>query len=359
MKKNSTVLIGLSGGVDSTLAALLLQETGYKVIGVTMDIYDKSAGIPKGSGKGCYDCSKEEDIAAIRELADKIGIKYHVLDCREDYSRLIIKYFREEYLSGRTPNPCVKCNYEMKFGILPDMARKAGINFDYFATGHYARSEYSEKYKQFVLRKGVDEKKDQSYFLYRLTPEKLANILFYIGNYSKEEVRKLAKEKALEVHDKADSQDFYSGDYAAIISAPDRNGNIVDIGGKILGTHSGFWKYTVGQRKGLGIAYPQPLYVVELRPDSNEVVVGTEEHLLSNECMVEDCSWILPGLWEGVEITAKIRSSQPPQQATLRYIDGSSKVAVIFKSAQKGTSKGQSCVFYADDLVIGGGIITL
>lgn len=356
MEKGKTTLIGLSGGVDSALAALLLKEQGYNVIGVTMKTQNSASTLSKATGKACYDCGKEDDNSAA-VVAKQIGIPHIILDCAEDFQKIVLDYFRSEYLAGRTPNPCVRCNYFMKFGLMPELARKQGIDFDYFATGHYAQIEYSEQHAQYVLKKGVEPKKDQTYFLYRLTKGQLAKILMPIGKYTKAETRELAKKYGLVVHDKPDSQDFYSGDYNDLIGAPPRLGNIVDINGKILGKHQGFWNYTPGQRKGMGIAFSEPLYVIELRAEANEVVVGIEKETYHNVCKVEDLSFILPRPVVGDKFQAKIRSAQMPVDVVIKSISDS-KMEVGFLTPQKAVAPGQSCVLYDGDLVIGGGIIS-
>lgn len=356
MSEKKKVLVGLSGGVDSSLAALLLKEQGYEVIGVTMAIFDKSTAASRVVGNACYDAHEKEDINETRAIAEQMGIEYLVCDCVEDYKKLVLKYFKEEYLAGRTPNPCVKCNYLMKFGIMPEMAKKQGVDFNYFATGHYAQVEYSETYNQYVLKRGVEPKKDQSYFLYRLTKEQLENIIFPMGKYTKAQTRQMAKERGLVVHDKPDSQDFYSGDYNDIIQEPSRQGNIVDKDGNVLGKHSGFWNYTLGQRKGLGVAYSEPLYVIALRPDTNEVVVGVEESTFNKGCVVKDMSFILPEPKAGDKLQAKIRSSQQPMDIVVKSYNGK-ELEIEFVNMQKAVAPGQSCVLYSEDLVVGGGII--
>ncbi|MBQ9336618.1 MAG: tRNA 2-thiouridine(34) synthase MnmA, partial [Lentisphaeria bacterium] len=245
------IAVGLSGGVDSSVAAALLKSQGQAVVGITMKLW-REGRYRGGERDACFGPGEAEDIARAEKLCRKLDIPYHVFDCADEYEKVVLAYFRAEYLAGKTPNPCVRCNVFMKFGVLPDLARKSGVEFAKFATGHYARIR--EENGVFHLLRGTDEKKDQSYFLYRLKQPQLANLLFPLGELHKSEVRELAAKSGLEVKGQPDSQDFYSGDHTELLNTPPRPGNIVDTSGKILGTHQGFWNYTIGQRKGLGIA---------------------------------------------------------------------------------------------------------
>ena len=247
------VLVGLSGGVDSSVAALILKKQGYDVIGATMSIWGKDGlAVAEGKHNACYGPDEKEDIEAAKNLANQLGIPYHVVDCVTKYEDIVISNFKKEYLQGHTPNPCVWCNALIKFGVLPEIARLNGVEFDKFATGHYAKVE--EGNGRFLLKRGIAPHKDQSYFLYRLKQEQLKNIILPLGNYTKDQIRQIAKENGLQAADKPDSQDFYGGDYNELLNVEDKIGNIVNTEGKVLGTHKGIWNYTIGQRKGLGVS---------------------------------------------------------------------------------------------------------
>jgi tRNA-specific 2-thiouridylase len=353
--KNNKVIVGLSGGVDSSVAAYLLREQGYEVTGVTMAIWD---GKYKSTGKhACYGADEEEEIREARELASFLGIPHHVFDCATEYKKAVLDYFKAEYIAGHTPNPCIRCNQLIKFGMLPEMAAKSGLEFDFFATGHYARVEFSEKYQRWVLKKAADLRKDQTYFIYRLSQEQLSRVLLPIGGFNKPEIKELARKVGITIEDKEESQDFYSGDYKDLLDLPENPGNIVDSGGKILGSHKGIWNYTIGQRKGLGIAHSEPLYVIRLDKDLNTVVVGTRLETYNASFLVGDLNWVaLPGLDHPVECTAKIRSAQKEREALIEPAsDG--EVKVTFFHPNDAITPGQSAVFYDGEIVLGGGVI--
>jgi len=351
------VIVGLSGGVDSSVAAFLLKEQGYDVTGVTMSIWNQKVKATPTGKHSCYGPDEEEEIHEAREVAKLLDIPYHVFDCSSRYKELVLDYFRSEYLSGRTPNPCVKCNQYIKFGMLPEIAKKEGIEFDYFATGHYARTGWDKVRKRFLLKKGIDNWKDQTYFISRLSQEQLAHVLFPLGSLTKKEVREIAGKIDIPLSEKEESQDFYSGDYKELLDVSDQPGDIVNRQGTILGKHSGIWNYTIGQRKGLGIAYSEPLYVIELKKDKNQVIVGTRDEVLSTSFIVDELNWISIGsLSAPIEVTAKIRSAQKATPALVEPMDGNS-VKVVFRQANDGITPGQLAVFYQDDIVVGGGTI--
>ena len=351
------VIVGLSGGVDSSVAAFLLKEQGYDVTGVTMSIWNHKVKTTPTGKHSCYGPDEEAEIREAREVAELLNIPYHVFDCSAEYKELVLDYFRSEYLSGRTPNPCVKCNQYIKFGMLPEIAGKEGIEFDYFATGHYARTEWDEDRKRYLLKKGIDNWKDQTYFISRLSQEQLAHVLFPLGSLTKKEVREIAGKIDIPLSEKEESQDFYSGDYKELLNFSDQPGDIVDRQGNIMGRHTGIWNYTIGQRKGLGIAYSEPLYVIELNKEMNRVIVGTRQEVLSTSFIVNELNWIaLESLTVPMEVTAKIRSAQKASLAMVEPIDENS-VKVVFHQANDGITPGQLAVFYQDDIVVGGGTI--
>ena len=310
------VAVGISGGVDSAVAALLLKEQGHEVIGVTMAL------------------GRADEAAAISDAkaaAERLGIPFKVFDFSHEWNSCVLDYIRMTYLGGATPNPCVRCNETVKFGLLPQAAFALGC--ERFATGHYARVEGARLYR------AADKTKDQSYFLYRVKPEILAKTIFPLGELTKTEVRAKARQFGLEVADKGDSQDFCGGDPMKIVGAAPREGNIVTTGGKVLGKHQGFWNYTIGKRKGLGIGGGTPYYVVGLNAERNEVIVGFKEESVRYDIELRDVVGEIDK-----SLPVKVRSAGEPR---------------LLKDGISGIAPGQSAVFYRGDEIVGGGIISV
>lgn len=351
------ILVGMSGGVDSSVAALLLKQAGHEVIGATMTIWDEKIRSLAPNGRdACFGPKEKQDIESARSICRQLDIPYYVFDCRQQYQKLVLSNFRQEYLNGRTPNPCIWCNATIKFEALPRTARDNGLEFDKFATGHYARLDHNPASGRYFLRTAADIRKDQSYFIYRLQQDQLARILLPLGEYSKPQIRQLAKQAGLNVFDKPDSQDFYSGDYNDLLEVKPNPGNFVTRDGQVLGRHTGIWNYTIGQRRGLGVSAERPLYVIGFNKEKNEVILGHEEESLKKELLAGSCTWMdfeLPA--EPFRAEAKVRSSQAATPVIVSKTDTGIKVE--FENLQKALTPGQSIVLYRGDIVLGGGII--
>jgi tRNA-specific 2-thiouridylase len=352
------VAVGLSGGVDSSVAAVLLKEQGYDVVGLTMEIFDGSVAVKESRKHACYGPGEKEDVEAAARFCRNLGIPHHVIDLKEEYRTHVIDYFRTEYLAGKTPNPCIACNRKVKFSFLVEKARKAGVYFDLFATGHYARIE--KPADRFLLKKAKDLTKDQSYFLYALTPEQLSHVLFPLGGYTKQQIRDMACSLRLPTAERPESQDFIAGgDYSALFKKEElKEGDIVDERGNILGRHRGIIYYTVGQRRGLGIAKGRPLYVVEIDVKNNRIRVGGREALFSTGLIATDLNLLtVERLDRPYSTKAKIRFNHQEADATVTPFQ-SDKARILFGTPQMSVTPGQSVVLYSPgDTVFGGGVI--
>lgn len=352
------ILVGMSGGVDSSVTAAILKEQGHEVIGATMSIWDDSTHF-NGNIKAdsCFSPHEKQDIETAKQICQKLDIPYYVLDCSARYKKMVLSNFKSEYKAGRTPNPCVMCNSYIKFGALPEEAKAQGIEFDKFATGHYSQIIYNQENSRYEIKRGVDSTKDQSYFLYRLTQEQLSKIVMPLGAFTKKEVREKAVAYGLAVSDKPDSQDFYSGDINDILQNEPQIGNFVTQDGRILGQHRGIWNYTVGQRRGMGIAAERPLYVLGFNKDKNEVIVGFEEECERSGLVAENICWsAISEINAPFECEAKIRSSQQPTAVRVTPLEDG-LLQIDFFTKQKAIAPGQSVVLYQNDIVLGGGII--
>ncbi len=355
---NRKAMIAMSGGVDSSVAAFLMKEQGYDCIGATMKLfYNEDAGIPRD-----HSCCSLDDVEDARSVAQSMDMPYYVMNFSERFREDVIDRFVAAYENGMTPNPCIDCNRYLKFEKLFSRAKELGC--DYVVTGHYALIEYDGDRKRYLLRKAADPGKDQSYVLYSMTQEQLAHTIFPLGGMEKTQVRRIAEEHGFVNAKKHDSQDIcfvQNGSYADFIEQYTGKtypaGNFVDTQGRVLGQHRGVIRYTVGQRKGLGISFAQPMYVSRVDPLENTVVLGSNEDLFSRTFSAKDINLIAVDRLDGpVRLKAKVRYRQPEQWATVTQ-EGEDTLHIEFDEPQRAITKGQAVVLYDGDIVVGGGTI--
>jgi tRNA-specific 2-thiouridylase len=353
------IVVAMSGGVDSSVAAALLAEQGHDVIGLSMQLYDQTEG--RASFGSC--CSID-DLHDARRVAAAINVPHYILNFERQFDQQVVSNFVHEYTAGRTPLPCARCNSDLKFATLADRAE--GFGADRVATGHYARVEYDGATGRYLLKRGVDPSKDQAYFLFSLTQDQLARAIFPVGDQCKESVREYARARDLPVADKPDSQEICfipDDDYAAFVAsrAPDaaQAGVILDRDGRVLGTHGGIHRFTVGQRKGLGLSRSPagaPMYVLELKPANHQVIVGPKAALERTSLTASGVNWVMDAPNEPRRVTAQIRHRHQPAAATVRLLD-ERRVEVVFDMPQVAITPGQAAVFFDGDVVVGGGWI--
>lgn len=375
-KAGDTVVVGLSGGVDSTLTALLLKNTGCHVIGVTMSLWDGKLDVDvnKTLHDSCYGPGEAQDIEQCRKFCEEQGFEYHVIDVKEAYHKEVLEYFKAEYRAGRTPNPCIRCNRYIKFGALQLGIKQLDIDYDYFCTGHYAKivrpveGLYGTDVRPFMISSAMDQSKDQTYFVYRVPSDVLEKVRFPLANMKKKEVFRLAKEYDLAAAEREESQDFIPEEYfdALFADKPAVPGDIVDLDGKVLGKHRGIEHYTIGQRRGLGVSSSKPLYVHSIDPKNNLVVLASNDDLNADGLIADEFVW--PGNIEpkeSVEAFVKIRLASKPVPAVISRYEPKNGESfkgqpwkIAFQTPQRAVAPGQSVVMYKDNVIIGGGIIS-
>ncbi len=352
------VVVAMSGGVDSSVTAALLKEQGAEVIGLTMHIWDyRNFTAPDGQHFGT--CCSLDDVHDARRVAEQLDIPFYVVNFEQEFARQVIDAFCDDYFAGRTPNPCVLCNQKLKFELL--LRRAIELEADFLTTGHYAQVVHDGT--RYALRKGVDTAKDQSYFLFTLTQQQMAMVRFPLGGMTKEEVRAHAARLNLRVAEKAESQDICfvpDGDYVRFLEeqrgAGLMDGTIVHVDGRVLGEHHGTYRYTIGQRRGLGITWPEPLFVVGIDAVGKRVIVGEKRHLSVAEFLVDHVNWLIPAPAGPLDANCRIRYRHQEVPSQIRKVDLDT-VRVVLKEAQHGVTPGQAAVFYRGDEVVGGGWI--
>lgn len=356
--EKKTVVVGMSGGVDSSVAAYLLKEQGYNVIGVTMQIWQDEENEQVEENGGCCGLSAVDDA---RRVAKALDIPYYVMNFKEEFSKHVIDYFVDEYVKGRTPNPCIACNRYVKWESL--LQRSLNIGADYIATGHYARVVQLEN-GRYALKKSATIRKDQTYALYNLTQDQLKRTLMPVGAYTKEEIRLMAEKINLRVANKPDSQEICfipDDDYGRFIEEYSgkkfSKGNFVTTDGKVIGQHQGILHYTVGQRKGLGLSLGKPGFVIAIKPETNEVVIGDNEEVFASKVIANRLNFMSIDGFEGeMVLEAKIRYSHTPASCVIRMIDAET-LECTFNEPQRAITPGQALVLYDGDIVVGGGTI--
>ncbi len=358
------IAVGMSGGVDSTVAVALLVAQGHDAVGLTLQIWNGTVALPTGRRSSCYGPEEPQELEKTQAVAARLGIEHHIVPLTDEYREHVLDYFRREYQAGRSHNPCVKCNREVKFGSLLVKTRNLGLAFDFFATGHYARVHFDRKARRFLLRRSVEPKKDPSYFLAHLIQEQLSKVCFPLSGLIKTRVRDMAKRLGLgRIADRSESQDFVRcGSNAPLFDGLDvRPGPIVDLHGRIVGEHRGIVYYTIGQRKGLGLSgHIRPFYVVGLDATRNTIVVGPREHLFARELVATGVNWIaIDELREPRFATVRIRQQHCGARALLRpeRWGHGEVVRVVFDVPQMSITPGQAVAFYENDTVLGGGWI--
>lgn len=350
MEKNNKVLLGMSGGVDSSVSALLLKNSGYDVIGSTMELY---------AGSSC--CNTNTYLDA-KMICKQIGIPHFIFNYKNEFKEYVINDFIDCYSNCKTPNPCIECNKHMKFGLMWQKAQERGCY--YIATGHYAKTEYSEEYKRWVLKKSNAGKKDQSYVLWNIPKDLIEHVIFPLSDFAdKEQIRQIARDNELKVANKPDSEDICfipDGNYKKFLennsNIKPKEGNIINSQGKILGKHTGLYNYTIGQRKGLGISNPVPLFVLGFNSARNEVIVGEETELYKKEILVNNINLLLFDSIDTI-LDVEVKTRYSSKVAKAKIIQEKDLIKVVFDEPQRALTPGQSAVFYIGDIVVGGGKI--